>query len=87
MLIASPGKRTEIRLKLDSLQRGDSLTKRKIKVYFKYQETPQSPVISGERLVEHYHYKCWEDMSVPEGLDKRQVLLDLVKDNAKFLKK
>jgi hypothetical protein len=67
MLIATPGNKTEFRLKLEGIERGDLLTKRKIKINFKYQESASSPVISGERVIEHIHYKCWVDMSVPNG--------------------
>lgn len=87
MLIATPGKRYEIRLKLDKLERTDLMTKRKIKVYYKFQETASSPVVSGEKVIEHFHYKCWIDQGVPQADDSNQQILDLVKNNSRFLKK
>jgi protein tyrosine phosphatase len=87
MLIATPGKRYEIRLKLDKFERTDNMTKRKIKVYYKFQETPSSPVVSGEKVIEHFHYKCWIDQKIPEADDNNQEILKLVKNNSRFLKK
>ena len=57
--------------------------RRTIKVTYAYQESEGAPVISGDKEVEHIHYKSWVDMGVPTDPEAVDALLDIAeKDGA-----
>ena len=56
-------------------------------IRYTYQETEDSPVISGEKTVEHVHFKPWAKGELPQGTDCLDILLNIVEqDGARFLR-
>lgn len=86
--ITDVGKHISIHLKVDPSKTviTPHVRRRTIKVTYQYQESEGSPVISGEKEVQHVHYTSWVDMGVPNSPEAIDALLEIAeKDGACFL--